>query len=385
MFESPSRFRVAEYFAGIGLARLGLEQAGLKVVWSNDISEKKHQMYRRNFVEEDTGHTFEKGDLRTLAVSRMPTEVDLAWASSPCTDLSLAGSRAGLHKGASSAFWYFVRSLAAQRVQRPPVVVLENVSGFATSAAGKDIRTAIRALNGLGYSVDMLSIDARRFVPQSRPRLFLVGELNPVDDEPNENDLRPRNFETFYSDPTLRMHKRDLPKAPALLTKGFASIVDDVDDESSEWWGKDKSEAFQDSLSDTQLARLSSLRAEEAISYRTAFRRMRSGVARWEIRADDIAGCLRTAGGGSSRQAVVRVGSGDVRIRWMSPTEYARLMGAGEYQLREVGRTDAYSGFGDAVCVPVVRWLAHNYLVPALNHQVHERRTPTGSLLALAG
>jgi DNA (cytosine-5)-methyltransferase 1 len=90
---------------------------------------------------------------------------------------------------------------------------------------------------------------------------------------------------------------------------------------------------------------------------------MRDGVARWEIRADDIAGCLRTAGGGSSRQAVVEFERGSFRVRWMTPVEYARLMGAPDYKFAGAADSDAYSGFGDAVCVPVVEWIARSLII----------------------
>ncbi len=44
----------AEFFAGIGLMRMGLEQAGWSVVFANDIDERKHAMYRQHFGEEPT-------------------------------------------------------------------------------------------------------------------------------------------------------------------------------------------------------------------------------------------------------------------------------------------------------------------------------------------
>jgi len=75
---------------------------------------------------------------------------------------------------------------------------------------------------------------------------------------------------------------------------------------------------------------------------------------------------LRTASGGSSKQAVVTLGNNEVRIRWMTPREYAALMGAEEFSLDGVKENQAYSGFGDAVCAPVVEWLATHYLVPLL-------------------
>jgi len=119
-----------------------------------------------------------------------------------------------------------------------------------------------------------------------------------------------------------------------------------------------------ESLSPIQTERLNELRAGSGPTWRTAYRRTRNGVAEWEIRADGIAGCLRTARGGSSKQALVEAGDGDVRVRWMTPREYARLMGAPDFKLA-ARRNQALFGFGDAVCVPVIAWLCEHYVAPA--------------------
>jgi len=50
----------------------------------------------------------------------------------------------------------------------------------------------------------------------------------------------------------------------------------------------------------------------------------------------------------------------------MTPLEYARLMGAGYYRLDGVRDNQALFGFGDAVAVPAVEWLAENYLMPLI-------------------
>ncbi|MEI7899229.1 MAG: DNA cytosine methyltransferase [bacterium] len=81
---------VAEFFAGIGLMRMGLEQAGWQVVWANDIDEDKMKMYRGHYSDDDAH--FHLGDVHALAPSDIP-EVVLATASFPCNDLSLAGAR----------------------------------------------------------------------------------------------------------------------------------------------------------------------------------------------------------------------------------------------------------------------------------------------------
>jgi DNA (cytosine-5)-methyltransferase 1 len=95
----------------------------------------------------------------------------------------------------------------------------------------------------------------------------------------------------------------------------------------------------------------------------TAFRRVRQGQQRMEVRFDGVAGCLRTPRGGSAKQIVIVVGRGEVRMRWMTPREYARLQGAGDFVLPE-NTIQALFGFGDAVCVPVIEWIDRQMLTP---------------------
>jgi len=68
----------------------------------------------------------------------------------------------------------------------------------------------------------------------------------------------------------------------------------------------------------------------------------------------------------------VQAGRGQVRVRWMTPREYARLMGAPDYELAGLRRNQALFGFGDGVCVPVVSWLATHYLLPLVRGELTE-------------
>ncbi|MCS7001963.1 MAG: DNA (cytosine-5-)-methyltransferase, partial [Dehalococcoidia bacterium] len=112
------------------------------------------------------------------------------------------------------------------------------------------------------------------------------------------------------------------------------------------------------------------LRESPELVWRTAFRRTRAGVPRWEIRADAIAGCLRTARGGSSNQALVEGGNGHIRVRWLTAREYARLQGAPSLQLDSVSANTARFGLGDGVCVPAVRWVLRHVALPALRRSL---------------
>ncbi|WP_240958087.1 DNA cytosine methyltransferase [Streptomyces barkulensis] len=377
---STTSFAVAEFFAGIGLARLGLEQAGFKVTWANDMAADKKAMYSGHFGAEGSAHYLLE-DIKVVAqdivAAGVPRDLGLAWSSFPCTDLSLAGGRRGLAGKHSSTFWSFTDILEKLGPDKPPVVALENVNGFATSHGGNDLKAAVRKLNELRYSVDVLTLDARSWVPQSRPRLFLVGSLKrPLEEEPWERNsvLRPKWLDSVFTDPDLDTHRARLPEPPARSSTGWTDLVKrngEVDE--TLWWDEQRMARFRNELSPVQLDRVAALEAAGEVTYRTAYRRTRSGVPAWEIRADDIAGCLRTTGGGSSKQAVVRIERGrPLRARWMTPREYACLMGADDYILPD-RNNQALMGFGDAVCVNAVSWLAQNYLEPLLTGKLLPR------------
>lgn len=54
------------------------------------------------------------------------------------------------------------------------MIVLENVFGALTSRQGKDFVAITSALSGSGYRFGAMVLNARLFVPQSRPRVFFV-------------------------------------------------------------------------------------------------------------------------------------------------------------------------------------------------------------------
>jgi DNA (cytosine-5)-methyltransferase 1 len=361
--EDLPRVRAAEFFAGMGLVRAALEPAGFEVVFANDIEPVKQMLYSANFEDDD----FRLGDVRDVNGGDVP-DVDLASASFPCTDLSLAGNRAGLKGAESSMFWEFARVLDEMGGRRPQAVLLENVLGFATSHGGGDLEAAVMELNRLGYSCDVFVGDARWFVPQSRPRMFVVGLIDPPHNAEawGPSVIRPEWVWRFkFEHPDARMHAYPfavpLAEAPRLSTMVERLVPDD-----ERWWDVERAEKFIGSLSSIQQERLVSMMASEELQWRTACRRTRAGVAVWEIRSDEIAGCLRTARGGSSKQAVVEAGRDEVRVRWMTPREYSRLQGAGDFALSSVTPNQALFGLGDGVCVPVIRWIADSYLGPVL-------------------
>ena len=248
--------------------------------------------------------------------------------------------------------------------RKPAVVLLENVVGLATSRGGADLAEAIMALNGLEYTCDLVMVDARWFVPQSRPRVFVVAALAPVADVTDwqASRLRPTWTRKFVEgQPAFKMQAARLPDPPT-HPGHLVYFVENFPPNHSLWWRGARLESFLSSLSSVQAERLEAMRSAEYVTFATAYRRTRRGKAMWEIRKDDIAGCLRTGSGGSSRQALVEAGQGSVRVRWMTAREYARLQGAPDVSFGGVTEAQARFALGDAVCVPAVAWLLKNYL-----------------------
>jgi DNA (cytosine-5)-methyltransferase 1 len=364
---SKQRIATAEFFAGIGLMAAALEPRGFDVAWANDIEPTKRDIYVAN--REHVAPNFLLDDVCNVHGPDVP-DVELATASFPCIDLSLAGNRRGLAGQHSGMLWEFTRVLEEMKDRRPRVVLLENVVGFATSHKGQDLRGALQSLKDLGYSCDVLTINARHFVPQSRQRMFVIGVRGDLPKKahlgiPPLSDVRPDWIRAIYETHSdLRMHYVELPSLPD-GPPSLDEVIERLDADDSRWWDEKRISAFISSLRPVHQKRLGELKSMD-IAWRTAYRRTREGKATWEIRADAIAGCLRTTGGGSSKQAIVEARDGAVRLRWMTPLEYSRLMGAGEYNTKVRTDNQALFGFGDAVVVDVIAWIADHYFLPTL-------------------
>jgi len=358
----------AEFFSGIGLVRMALERHGWKVAYANDIDPDKYKMYSQRF--QDKPELVDLQDIHKISADRVPN-VTLATASFPCNDLSVAGSRNGLNGKKSSSFWGFIRLLGEMNSRRPPIVLIENVPGFLNSNNGKDFRDAMMALNNLGYSVDPFLVDAAWFVPQSRLRLFVIGQISDKLLETTdkltvralESRFRPRKLVDFINNnPEITWNIREMPQITSTgLT--LTDIIHDPPHESPEWWSGKRAAYLLSQMSPRHRKVAESMMSGSGWSYGTVFRRIRNGKSMAELRTDGIAGCLRTPRGGSAKQIVVKAGKGSFFARLLTPLECARLMGAGDNNLPS-SASQAFFGFGDAVCVPVIEWIAIHRLNP---------------------
>lgn len=369
-----------EFFCGGGMARAGLGP-DWNCLFSNDFDHKKSAAYRRNWGDGE----LRTCDVRAVTPESLPGLANLIWASFPCQDLSLAGAGAGLKGDRSGTFWPFwdvVKGLIANG-RSPEMIVLENVCGTLTSHEGNDFAAICSAFERAGYRFGAVVIDAALFVPHSRPRLFIIGMRGDlrapggVYRQTPSPQWHPRALLDAYKKLTPNVQQSwvwwDMPAPPARATT-FADLIED-NPTSVQWHTGAKTQQLLAMMSDINRAKVDKAKKQAmktgrrmvgAIYKRT--RRDKNGfkVQRAEVRFDDVAGCLRTPAGGSSRQLILIVDGTNVCSRLISSRETARLMGLpGDYILPE-NYNEAYHLTGDGVAVPVVRYIAQNILEPLL-------------------
>jgi DNA (cytosine-5)-methyltransferase 1 len=374
-----------EFFAGGGMARAGLGSgcASREQVWTclfaNDNDPKKVAAYRRNWGDRE----IRGSDVSLLTLDDLPGVADLAWASFPCQDLSLAGMGAGLKGQRSGAFWPFWRLIeqlgAAGR--GPRVVVLENVCGALTSHGGRDFQSLMQALTSAGYRCGAVVADAVLFLPHSRPRLFVIGVRADVEIVSSLVAGEPREpFHTL----ALKAACEALPAAaraswvwwklppPALRRQRLADIIEEAP-AGVAWHTHQETGRLLSLMSPVHLAKVDKAKRMKRLMVGCLYKRTRpdeSGVRsqRAEVRFDDIAGCLRTPNGGSSRQTILVVNGNSVKSRLLSARETARLMGLPDTYLLPENYNEAYHLTGDGVAVPVVRHLAQHLIEPLIRN-----------------
>jgi len=366
-----------EFFAGGGMARAGLGK-GWTCLFANDFDARKGLAYQANW---GTGGELKIGDVRDIKTSELPGRPDLVWGSFPCQDLSLAGVGAGLRgerSGAFYPFWEIVKGLIAEG-RGPKLIALENVLGALTSHDGRDFEVICKAFADAGYRYGALVINADLFVPQSRPRLFMIGVRKDVKiarpllsadpAPPFHTPALQRAFERVGEAARREMVWWNVPSPPR-RNATFADLIEE--DPGSVRWRRDaQRDQILAMMSPVNLAKVEAakgvgVRMVGGVYRRTRYDERGARIQRAEVRFDDVAGCLRTPAGGSSRQVIMVVDGERVRTRLISARETARLMGLPDDYVLPKTYNEAYHLTGDGVAVHVVRHLAEHVFEPLL-------------------
>ena len=344
---SSAPWAMHEFFAGSGLVAYGLKGM-FSPVWANDISQDKAEVYEANFYSEH----FLLGDIKHVRGADLPY-AHLSWASFPCQDLSLAGSIGGIHACRSGLVWEWLRVID-EMPEKPCILLVENVGGLLSTNSGDNYRKLHTALTNRGYDCGAIVLDAALFLPQSRPRVFVIavqrGRIIP---------------EELIGRGPCWLHT----EAATKLGKTLSGWI---------WWHTEKPPKRDLSLKDIvetnvpfdkdNVIRLvpekhrAMLDNNETV-FATGYRRTRHGEQQLELRFDGVAGCLRTPEGGSSKQFLVVKENGEVHARLLTVREVARLMGAPDSFALPGTYNDGYKAMGDAVALPVARFVGERFLV----------------------
>lgn len=361
-----------EFFAGGGMARAGLGSEW-SCAFANDFDRRKGATYADNWGE--SGLLVD--DIRRVGPDDLPGVADLVWGSFPCQDLSLAGGGAGLRGDRSGTFWPFMQIAKELKAEGrlPRTMVLENVVGTLTSHGGSDFAAICREMHGLGYRFGAIVADAASFVPQSRPRLFVIGVHSGHEVASTSAPTKWHTTALRRAHASLDRDLRDawvwwdMPQPPRREMR-FADIIQDHPTD-VKWHTAAETRALLSMMSEVNLAKVETAKAAGVRMVGGIYKRTRWShgvkVQRAEIRFDDVAGCLRTPAGGSSRQLIMVVEGNKIRSRLISARETARLMGLPDTYRLPPAYNEAYHLTGDGVAVPVVRYIAQHIIEPVLD------------------
>ena len=279
-------FLYYEFFAGTGMARAGLGNEW-HCLFANDCDELKKTFYKRNWQDEH----FDGRDIALVETSDLHGLADLAWASFPCQDVSLAGAQLGIGAAdgnmatRSGAVWPFLRLVRelAQDGRHPVLLTLENVTGLLSSNEGADFRSLCTALGDLGYRFGAVVADAAHFVPQSRPRVFIIAVRQEVPLPAHLQNELPGN--PWHSQSLLRA-KAGLPAnvaanwvwwslgdVPVSSATTLADIVDLSDQ--AEWNTDEATSRLVGMISDIQRKRLDAAKQSRKLMIGSLYLRMR--------------------------------------------------------------------------------------------------------------
>ena len=366
----------AEFFAGGGMVSQALSP-DWTCMFANDFDAKKAVTYTRNHSGPPV---LKLGDIAEVTATDISGAPDLIWGSSPCQDLSVAGKGAGL-KGARSGtyyeFWRVIDELCAVG-RGPQVVAVENVVGSLTSGGGRDFAEMCDAFAKRGFAFGAVIIDAVHFLPQSRPRLFIIGVQTGEDGLRGAGpkdwlggarvkagfDRLPKRLQRSWVWWNLPRPVSDVPPIAQLVLRNPRDVT---------WHSEGETAKLVAMMNPVNLAKLRAAQKTGKRQIGFVYKRTRHDetgrkVQRAEVRFDGVAGCLRTPGGGSSRQIILDVRRNVLKSRLLSVREAARLMGLDDSYKLPQAYNEGYHLMGDGVAVPVVRYLDKHLfskLIPA--------------------
>lgn len=313
-------------FSGIGGFDLGFEQAGIECVgqveWNADCQRVLKRHWPNVSLLSDVRalrailEPRNAGRRAALSLSLSLSQPDIVCGGFPCQDVSVAGHRAGL-AGSRSGMWFEFRRIIA--LIRPRWICIENVPGLLSSNYGRDMGTIVRGLEKLGYWWSYRVLDAQWFgIPQRRRRVFIVGSLA----GPRTAEVLFESTSMPWDSPPRRSQFQEVAYCVAAGTGGskFGS-------------GRQGQDTFVCEIASTLTHGAKSGRRKECD---------------WNL----VASTLSSNGHDSSEDGT------RMRVRRLTPVECERLQGFPDDWTAGHSDSARFRMLGNAVAVPVARWIA---------------------------
>lgn len=325
-------FTFVDLFAGIGGIRLGFEQAGGECIFTSEWNEYARRTYVENFGE---AHPVE-GDITKIDPRKIPDH-DVLLAGFPCQPFSIAGVSKknalgrphGFECTTQGTLFFDIQEIL--RVKRPKAFLLENVKNLQSHDGGNTFRVIRDVLeNKLGYKIAYQVIDGKKFLPQHRERILIVG---------------------FREDTDFTFEDYQFPKAPKTLT----DILHPED-------GTEEAEGHFTTGIKAKIApryvlteKLWEYLQNYAAKHQAAGNGFGFGLV--HPKKDQYTRTLSARYYKDGSEILIERGK-NKRPRRLTPRECARLMGFPDTFRIPVSDTQAYKQFGNSVVVPVMAEVA---------------------------
>lgn len=163
--------KIASFFSGAGGLDRGFENAGFKVVWSNEYDKTIWETYEKNFPKTH----LDKRSIVDIDPTDLPLNIDGMIGGPPCQSWSEAGALRGIEDHRGQLFFNYIEMIEARR---PKFFLAENVSGILASRHRSAFLRILDRFAELGYNVSYSLLNANDYgVPQDRYRVIIVGYL----------------------------------------------------------------------------------------------------------------------------------------------------------------------------------------------------------------
>lgn len=174
---SLKKYNFIDLFAGIGGFHYALTSLGANCVFASEWDKHASETYKINFGIEP------KGDITQIDEKEIPKH-DILCGGFPCQAFSVSGKQKGFDDTRGTLFFDIARIV---NHHKPKVLFLENVKNLAKHDDGKTLKTIIKTLENLNYSVYSKIFNASNFgLPQNRERVYIVAFNNSI----NSNNFK---------------------------------------------------------------------------------------------------------------------------------------------------------------------------------------------------